>query len=215
MHLAVLGATGRTGVPLVTQALERGHSVAALVRSPTKAAELLPAPEGPLELHVGDLLDVPAVDAFVGGADAVLNVAGRVKGAPDDLQQRAIGNVLRAMSASEVDRLVTLTGAGVRVPGDRPGAADRVFGAALRLAQPRLLADSVAYVDQVVASDRVWTVVRAPRLTDGARRDAGLRVAAHVGGGTGTTLGRADLAAFLLDVVEQGVWSRQAPVVSW
>jgi putative NADH-flavin reductase len=215
MRLAVLGATGRTGVPLVSQALERGHTVAALVRSRAKAAELLPVGDGLLELHVGDLLDPPAVAEVVGGADAVLNVAGQVKGAPADLQQRAIGHVLGAMSASEVDRIVTLTGAGVRLQGDRPGLADKVFGAALKLAQPKLLADSVAYVERVLASDRDWTVVRGPRLTDGARRSSPLRVAAHVGGGTGTTLGRADLAAFLLDVVEQGDWSRQAPVVSW
>ena len=36
MKLVVLGATGGTGLELVRQAIERGHSVTALVRSPEK-----------------------------------------------------------------------------------------------------------------------------------------------------------------------------------
>ncbi|XP_077870171.1 flavin reductase (NADPH)-like [Saccoglossus kowalevskii] len=36
MKVAVLGATGRTGVPLVRQALEKGHHVVAIVRDRSK-----------------------------------------------------------------------------------------------------------------------------------------------------------------------------------
>lgn len=215
VQLAIFGTTGRTGVPLVHQALERGHDVRALARSRAKAAELLPVDHGRFELVEGDLLDADAVQRTVAGTDAVVNVAGQVKGAPTDLQQRAIGHVLDAMRRHDVARLVTLTGAGVRVEGDRPTPVDRVFGTLLKLLQRELLEDSVAYVAKVRASDRDWTVVRAPRLTDGARRGTPLRTAASVGGGTGTQLGREDLAAFLLELVEQGSWSRQAPVVSW
>ena len=56
MRIVVFGATGRTGRPLVEQALERGHDVAAFVRTP-----------GRLEAHPrltevqGDALDAEAV----------------------------------------------------------------------------------------------------------------------------------------------------------
>ena len=36
MELAVLGATGRSGQQIVQQALDRGHSVRAVVRTPEK-----------------------------------------------------------------------------------------------------------------------------------------------------------------------------------
>jgi nucleoside-diphosphate-sugar epimerase len=48
----VLGATGGTGRLIVGQALERGHQVSALVRSPEKASKLNGA-----RLVVGDVRD--------------------------------------------------------------------------------------------------------------------------------------------------------------
>lgn len=212
MKLAVLGATGRTGVLLVEQALGRGHGVRALVRSPGKQASL---PEGErLEIVGGDLLDAAAVLRTIAGTDAVLDVAGPVKGAPKDLQQRAIRHVLDAMASSGVDRLITLTGAGVRHPADRPKVVDQVFRALLAVLQRDVLRDSEAYVQQVRASEVRWTVVRAPRLTDDPARGH-FRVAPHVGTGSGTRLSRADLVEFLLDEVEKDAHVGGMPVVTW
>lgn len=39
MRIAIFGASGRTGRPLVEQALEAGHEVRALVRDPSKLTE--------------------------------------------------------------------------------------------------------------------------------------------------------------------------------
>ena len=36
MKIALLGATGQTGTPLIKQALEKGHSIRAIVRNPSK-----------------------------------------------------------------------------------------------------------------------------------------------------------------------------------
>ena len=36
MKIVVFGATGRTGLPLVKQALDAGHQVVAFVRDPAK-----------------------------------------------------------------------------------------------------------------------------------------------------------------------------------
>ena len=46
MKLLILGATGPTGHQLVSQALEAGHSVAALARDPRKVTESIEVIEG-------------------------------------------------------------------------------------------------------------------------------------------------------------------------
>jgi putative NADH-flavin reductase len=214
VRIAVLGATGRTGVPLVEGALQRGHEVRVLARDRAKAERLLPLDDERLEVHEGDATDPAALAALVEGTAAVVDVTGPVKGGPSDLRSQVAGGLLPAMERHGVERLILLTGAGVRVAGDRPKVADRTIRGVMQLLQPAILADGQAAVAAVVASDLEWTVVRAPRLTDGDARGR-VRSAAHVGGDTGTTLGRADLAAFLLDDLDRGVWVRQAPVVSW
>ncbi|MFE9558200.1 NAD(P)H-binding protein [Streptomyces sp. NPDC006703] len=45
MRIAILGASGRTGGTLVDQALERGHEVVALVRTPAKTTVTGPGPD--------------------------------------------------------------------------------------------------------------------------------------------------------------------------
>jgi putative NADH-flavin reductase len=214
MHIAVLGATGRTGVPLVEGALQRGHHVRVLVRDRDKARRLLPVDHEHLEVVEGDAVAPDALERVVAGVDAVVDVTGPVKGGPTDLRGRVTRVLLPAMHDQGVTRLLFLTGAGVRVEGDRPTVADRAIRGAMQLLQPAILDDGQAAVAAVTASALDWTVVRVPRLTDGEPRGR-IRTAAHIGGDTGSTLGRADLAAFLLDELERPVWSRQAPVVSW
>src|SRR5258708_36955715 len=53
MKLVVLGATGGTGIEIVKQAIERGHSVTALVRSPDR----LKAFRDRIAIRKGDLLN--------------------------------------------------------------------------------------------------------------------------------------------------------------
>lgn len=214
MQLTVLGATGRTGVSLVTGALERGHTVTCLVRDRAKAQRLLPTDAPQLHLRVGDATDPAAIEHAVAGADAVVDVTGPVKGGPKRLRAAVVAQLLPAMASHGVDRLVFLTGAGVRVDGDVPAVADRVIRGVMSLLQGEILDDGQAAVEAITGAELDWTVVRAPRLADAPLRGR-VRSAAHVGGDTGTTLGRADLAGFLLDELAQGEWVRRAPVVSW
>jgi putative NADH-flavin reductase len=200
-------------VPLVEQALDRGYHVTVLARDPAKADRLLRACER-LSVVAGDATDRVALERALAGVVAVIDVTGPVKRGPKDLRGQVTRALLPVMQAHRVRRLVFLTGAGVRIEVDEPKVADRVIRGAMRLLQPAILADGQAAVTAVTGSGLDWTVVRVPRLTDAEPRGS-VRVAAHVGGDTGTTLGRADLATFLLDEAEQGTWSGQTPVISW
>ena len=214
MRIAVLGATGRTGVLVLEGALQRGHQVRVLVRDRAKAQRLLPVDDEHLAVHQGDATDAGAIDELLAEVEGVVDVTGPVKGGPKDLRRQVTRALLPSMQRQGVRRLLLLTGAGVRVEGDRPKAADRAIRGVMRLAQPAILDDGQAAVAAVTGSELAWTVVRVPRLTDGELRGQ-VRTAAHIGGDTGTTLGRHDLATFLLDELQQRTWLRQAPVVSW
>lgn len=72
MNLLVLGASGQVGQAVVEQAVERGHSVTALVRNPEK----MRTAHEHLETVVGSPLEEEPLTALLRGKDAVLSSLG-------------------------------------------------------------------------------------------------------------------------------------------
>lgn len=123
MKLAIFGAAGRTGIPLVQQALEGGNDVVALVRTPSK----LSIKNERLTMVQGDAAHLADVERAVQGADAVLSVLGHVKGSEPDILTQAIRNIITAMDKYDVKRLVSLSGASVYAPQDKPKLVNRLI----------------------------------------------------------------------------------------
>ncbi|MDQ3386877.1 MAG: NAD(P)H-binding protein, partial [Actinomycetota bacterium] len=106
MKIAIFGATGRTGRPMVEQALREGHEVTVSVRDPSKVS----VRHDLLRVLKGDVLDAKAVDEAVAGQNAVLSALGHTKSSPKDVQTRGTENIVAAMKKHGVDRIVSLTG---------------------------------------------------------------------------------------------------------
>ena len=209
MRIAVFGATGRTGVPFVRQALDAGHDVVAHARTPSK----LPFSDDHLTVVEGDVYTGEGVAETVGGAgapvDAVVSLLGQSSDGPDDLLTVAGDHVTAAMAEHGVDRYVTLVGAGVREEGESPSFSGKVMGTLLKLVAREVLADAEEHVRRVRATDLAYTVVRAPRLVDGEA--AGYR-AGDIDLGF-ESVARADVAAFCLDCLEDDLHLRGMPKV--
>jgi putative NADH-flavin reductase len=209
MRIVVFGATGRTGIPLVQQALDAGHDVVAFARTPSK----LPLQGARLTVVQGDVMAAADVErAFAGGADAVASVLAPTKDAPANLLPTAAANIVAAMQQHDARRLVYMTGAGVEMPGDQPKLFNHIIKFALKTMAGDVLRQSVAAVEIVRSSGLEWVIVRAPMLTDGPR--SGQYRVGMVGVNTGPRLSRADAADFILRQLESAAYAGQAPVVS-
>lgn len=206
MRVVVFGASGRTGVPLVRQALVAGHEVVAFVRDPAN----LPVEDESLTVVTGDAYTGVGVGEAVAGADAVVSVLGQSDESPDDLLTVAGDYILAAMVAHEVPRFVTLVGAGVRAEDESVSLTGKVMGAALKLLAGEVLDDAATHVDHVKSSDLDWTVVRVPRLTDGERegyRHGDLALGFEA-------VNRADVAAFILECIEDDLYVGELPKIA-
>jgi putative NADH-flavin reductase len=208
MRIAVFGASGRTGERVVERALDRGHEVTAFVRD----AARLDAADGDLRVVEGDAYTGMGVEEAVADADAVVSVLGQSSDGPDDLLTVAGEHVMDAMAAHGVERYVTLVGAGVRVEGDSVSVAGRILGGLLKLVQGEVLEDAETHVADVRSRDLAWTVVRTPRLSDGDAR--GEYRTGNVAPGA-TAVSRGDVAAFVLDCVEEERYVRELPRITY
>lgn len=140
--LAITGATGFVGSAVLAEALAQGHQVRALARRDQ-------APRAGVEWVRGDLDTAEALAALVAGADAVIHVAG-LTNTPDLAAFEAANvtgtaNVIAAMQAAGLRRLVFVSSLSARMPGLS------AYGASKAKAE-----------DLVEASGLDWTTVRPP-----------------------------------------------------
>ena len=208
MKIAVFGATGRTGIHIVQQALEAGHEIVALARTPAKLSISHPH----LKIVQGDIYHAAQVEQTVTGVEAVISVLGPTSNQPEFAISTGMEIILAALQRQNVKRLIISAGAGVSDPQDAPKLFDKAIGLLLRTFSRNVYEDMLRVVATVRASDRDWTVVRVPMLTDGPLTGQ-IRIG-MVGKGTGPRISRADMAAFMLKQVTDTQYLHQAPVVS-
>ncbi len=204
--IAVFGATGRTGKPVTELALKKGYRVRALVRTPSKLA----IDDPNLTVIQGDLTDAAKVEETVRGTDAVLLLAGMSPSVrkPAGLRESAARNVVTAMKAAGVRRLIRLTNfTGAPEPSDKGGRFMKVM---LSLMNKNAVADETAATNFVKQSDTDWTIVRNAMITSGPATGT-YSTGAYGAGKNAVTAG--DLADFIVTEVEGRKYVGQAPFV--
>jgi putative NADH-flavin reductase len=160
MKLVVLGATGGTGLEIVRQAVERGHSVTAFVRS----AERLKPFGDRITIRQGDLLNSDQLAEGITGHQAVLSGFGPrlpIAKADHDLLHRFALTLTRAMRHARVRRVVVESSAFLFRDSIVPPTY--LLG---RLFFPGVIADAAAMERVLRERELDWTIVRPPRLTD-------------------------------------------------
>jgi putative NADH-flavin reductase len=195
VKLVVLGATGGTGLEIVRNAIERGHSVTAFVRSPERLKPL----RDRITVKQGDLLNSAELERVIIGHDAVVSGFGpRVPVSKADanlLEQFALA-LTSAMRHGGVRRVIVESVAFLFRDSIVPPAY--LLG---RLLFPGIVADASAMERVFRESELDWTIVRPPQLTDKAYTGK-YRVREGRLPSFGFKISRADLADFMVKAVE-------------
>lgn len=170
MKIALFGATGRTGRYILEQALADGHRVTVLARNPSK----LPPGKYSLTIQLGDALDADAVDDAVFGQDAVISALGLGSSPQPDALSRGVANIVAAMQANRVERLVVVAGGGILL--DRATGQMRVAAADYPAAYRAFAEEHRRIYDLLQRTELAWTLVCPPSMFEepavGATRSA-------------------------------------------
>ena len=216
MRIAVFGGTGRTGHPLVEQAVERGHEVVAFARDATGLSSTI-RNDDRISVVEGDAYTGEGVERAIAGdgdpVDAVVGVLAQTSEGPNDLLTEAGRRMLVAMDQHGAERFVTLVGVGVREEDESVNLGGQVMGVLSKLLARSVLEDARDQVELLRASDTRWTVVRGPRLTEGAH-------SGEFRHGTDLTLGmrdtavRTNVAEVILDCLEDDLYVHGMPEIA-
>lgn len=202
-RITLFGATGKVGHHILTEALDRGHQVTAVMRRPQTASALDPR----AQIIAGDVTDPDhVVTAVAAGADAVVLAVGG--GAP---------SLWRSAAQTVTETLATLT-------QPRPRIIHLGGGATLTLPDGTRILDQPHFPDQYRASAQgqadaldwyrthaaqcgvTWTYISPPpvKFAPGKRRGVyrtGLDQPVATQGGD-TVLSYADMAVVILDEIK-------------
>jgi putative NADH-flavin reductase len=195
MKLLVLGATGATGLEIVGQAIEHGHSVTAFVRSPERLKRF----RDRITVKQGDLLNRAELEQVIKGHDAVLSGFGPrvpISKADANLLQRFAVTLTSAMPQAGVSRIVVESVAFLFKDSIIPPAY--LLG---RLLFPSIVSDTSAMEEIFRKSGLDWTIVRPPELTDKPSTGKYRVREGHLPP-FGFSISRADVADFMIKAVE-------------
>lgn len=216
MKTVVFGANGPTGRQLVDRLADSGHAVNAVTRRP----EALPVAthelgEGRVEAVRADVFDEKAVAAALQGADVVLSVLGvPFTGKPVDTYSTGTANIVSAMRAAGMRRLVVTSSTGAHHYRDRRDAtlSLQIFEPIISATIGKTVYRDMRRMEEIVEDSGLdWTIVRPSTLFDAER------VSRYVCGmvpPVGAFTSRIDLAHYLATLVGDTASVGTTPIVS-
>ena len=205
MKFAVIAANGRTGKEFVDVALENGHKVKAGIFG-GHALKL----DKDLELVECDATDIKDIEKLIEGCDAVLSFIGHGKKSPPTVQTDGIKNVIKACKKLSIKRVISMTGTGVRFPGDNVTLVDKVLNKSISIIDPERVEDGISHAEKLKNSDLDWTLIRVLKLTNGSANEFSLKE----NGPAKIFVPRREVAEACLQVLEDKSFIQEAPVIS-
>ena len=204
MNVLILGAAGRTGRELVSQALAAGHEVTAFVRS----AEHLEAHKG-LKIVIGDAENAEQIAGAAAGHEAVISALGHTTFKASTPLTSAMQALVKVLPAGT--KVISLTGFGVPDPNDpKPKLGGRLLTLMIKLLPGGVFGDGERHVEVLRRSQLNWTVIRAAVLTSGPAQGYEL---GYFNLSARDTIARADVAAAMVACLTTDQWSHQAPMI--
>ncbi|SHN09258.1 NAD(P)-dependent oxidoreductase [Chitinophaga sp. CF418] len=210
MNITIFGGTGKTGLLLIEKALKSRHTVTVFARTPTKIS----IQHNNLKIVKGELEEYGKIEEAIKNADAVISVLGPTQKTKELAIANGIKNIVDAMQKNDVKRLIATATPAFKDSNDKfqIGFSFGIFMVKM------LIKDSynnIVLTGKYIAESGLdWTIVRLPMLSD--KPANGKINAGYTGDGTVSlfSLSRADLADFLLQLVDNRKWLHKSPVIS-
>jgi putative NADH-flavin reductase len=203
MKIAIFGASGRTGILTVYQALDKGHQVTAFTRKYSSVT----IQHKNLRVIEGDILEYEKVKQAVEGMNVIISALGVESRKSNTVLSEGTKNILRAMQECNVNRFICMSSAGIL--GNDGGF---FFGKIIiPLLLKEVFKDKVRQMKLIMESNVEWVIIRPAGLTDAPKTG---KYKITLGSPLSQKIPRADVADFMLKLLTDKQYDRQLPAIS-
>ena len=158
--IIVFGASGGTGKQVVHEALNAGYEVTVIVRNTEDYIFGHPL----LNIIHGDVFEPETFKSAMAGKDAVVSCLGYHKREPTTVYSEGITNIMKAMQAGGVKRLICLSNSAVEIPQNATFWMKFEIKNILQRLFKYSYADMLLMENILKNSGLNWTVIRPSRL---------------------------------------------------
>ena len=203
MKIVIFGASGRTGIITVFQALEKGHQVIAFTRKSSSVT----IQHKNLLIHQGDILEYEKVKQAVEGQDVVISALGVESRKYTTVLSEGTANIIRAMNELKVKRFICMSSAGI-LGNDGGFWFGKII---LPLFLKQIFEDKKRQMKLIQESNLEWVLIRPVGLTD-APKTGKYQIYDKIPGSA--TIPRADVADFMLKLMTNKKYDKMMPAIS-
>jgi putative NADH-flavin reductase len=203
MKIAIFGASGKTGILTVYQALDKGYKVTAFARKSSSVT----IQHKNLSIVQGDILEYEKVKSAVQGQDVIICTIGVESRKQTHVLSEGTRNIIRAMEECNVKRFICMSSAGIL--GNDAGI---IFGKIMMpLFLRHVFMDKVRQMQILQESKLDWVIIRPTRLTDAPKTG---KYKITMGSPASGRVPRADVADFMLKLLTDKQYDRQMPAIA-
>lgn len=203
MKVLIFGAATPTGKLVVQEALAKGHEVTAFITSPLE----LMTGNGKIRVVQGDVLNPASVESVMEGQEGVVVSLETTQEMGPHRQAEGTKNIIAAMRKHNIRRIVVLSSADVLATESRTRFGHFIMPSRMK----KDLANDEVQVDEVRQSGLNWVVVRPSKLTDGPKTG---KWEVTFDRPAKSSISRADVAAFMVNELEETKYLHEFPIIS-
>ncbi|PFD96112.1 NADH-flavin reductase [Bacillus cereus] len=204
--VAIIGANGKAGKYLITQALLEGYFVRILTRDPQK----FKISHKHLEVVKGDARDISAIRRLLQGCNAVINAVGQPK-KESYIFSTVTNHILEVMKEYGIKRYILISGGSMDVQEDTKSLLNKIGAKLFRLFLSSMMKDKYKELQLVRDSNVNWTIVRLPFVVDGEGTG---KIKESLIDLPGIKIQNGDIAPFVIKQIQDEMYSWKCPFIS-
>ncbi|WP_026590871.1 SDR family oxidoreductase [Bacillus sp. UNC437CL72CviS29] len=204
--VAIIGANGKAGKYLITQALLEGYFVRILTRDPQK----FKISHKHLEVVKGDARDISAIRRLLQGCNAVINAVGQPK-KESYIFSTVTNHILEVMKEYGIKRYILISGGSMDVQEDTKSLLNKIGAKLFRLFLSSMMKDKYKELQLVRDSNVSWTIVRLPFVVDGEGTG---KIKESLIDLPGIKIQNGDIAPFVIKQIQDEMYSWKCPFIS-